>query len=206
MERLKIPRVSLDTPGFCSHANVVAGAKAFGIHHFCQDDIHQYVSDPDWGTEPDEMVEMGLHFLPETHVMARQNWSFKQIEKLLNEARMVVILDITDDLQRVSNITHRLVNNVDGHYVILSGIRDIKGIKYGKIIDPSQEEIVKPGACGAILTEEENVYWLPLDLLDGIWNDENKDGSLNDHWALVMLHPEDDPSILEKYRNQGKIS
>lgn len=205
MKELNIKRLPLDTPGFCSHADVVAGARALGINHSCQTDIHEYVSDPEWGTEPEEMLKMGRHFVPETHVVVGEHWSFYALEKLLTEARVVVILDIEDNLARFSKSEKIPVNDVDGHYVILAEIKDIDGIKYGKVIDPSKDEIVQPGSYGAILTEEENVYYLPLTELDYIWHDTKKDGSLNDHWAMVMLHPDDDPSVLAKYRNQAKI-
>lgn len=200
MEKLVITRIPLDTEDFCSHADVIAGARAFNINHSCQTDIHKYVSDPVWGTEPEEMLKMGNHFLPETHVFAREHWNFYTLEKLLTEARVIVILDIEDNLARFDKVKKVPVNNVDGHYVILAEIKNIDGIKHGKIIDPSKDEIVQAGSYGAVLTDEENVYYLPLTELDYIWHDTNKDGSLNDHWAMVMLHPDDDPSVLDSYR------
>ena len=109
-------------------------------------------------------------------------------------------MDVTDCLDRVNKITGEPVNDIDGHYVILSKIVKMENTLYALIIDPSKDEIAVEGSNGIINTSQENVYFIPLDVLDRLWIDDKKDGSVNDHWALVMLHPDDNPSILDKFR------
>ena len=122
MERLLIQRIPLNTPGYCSHACVEMAAKAFGVEHICQENVHHHVAHPKWGTEPQEMVKMALDFLPADHILARQNWTFQELTELLDTGQVVVILDIEDNLQRVSKKTGLPINDVDGHYVILAEI------------------------------------------------------------------------------------
>jgi len=104
------------------------------------------------------------------------------------------------NLQRVSKKTGLPINDVDGHYVILAEIAG-RTEAYGKIIDPSKNDIVIAGTRGAVLTDMENVYWLPLRCLEEIWHDVNIDLSPNSHWAMVLLSPKSDPAILAEYRN-----
>jgi hypothetical protein len=195
-----IPRIPLNEAGLCAHALVEGGAQAFEINHIHQNDLHAHVADPDWGTEPIELYEMARDFLPDNHILAKEHWQLKEVRKLLSSARVVMILDVTDCLERVDKVLDKKVDGVDGHYVTLSKLVEINNTLYGLIIDPSKDEIVIEGNYGVINTNQENVYFIPYHILDRIWIDSKKDGSINDHWALVMLHPEDDPLVLEEFK------
>ncbi len=198
-EDFTIQRIPLNTESWCGHALIHSAAISFNIAHVCQKDLHNYVSDPNWGTEKGELYKMARSFLPKDHILMKENWSKEDLDKLNEKARVVVILDTTDILKRVSNITGKIVNDVDGHYISYLG--------NGLIIDPSAEEIVvgpdtEPENKGVILTDCPNIYYLSDEILEKIWFDTNKNGSINKHLALVMLHPDDDPSILEEYRKK----
>jgi hypothetical protein len=195
-----IPRIPLDEEGLCAHATIESAARAFKIKHIHQDDLHIHVGDPSWGTEPAELTEMSKELLPDDHIFAKEKWTFDEISSLLGQARVVIVLDVTDCLDRVSKITGEHVNEVDGHYVILSKLVKMENTTHALIIDPSKEEIVVEGSYGIINTNQENVYLIPFEVLDRLWIDDKKDGSLNDHWALVMLHPDDDPGVLDRFR------
>jgi len=201
-ENFIIQRISLNTESWCGHALIHSAAIAFNINHVCQKDLHNFVSDPSWGTEKKELYQMARSFLPATHILMRENWTKNELDELNGKARVVTILDTTDVLVRISNKTGKKVNDVDGHYITYLG--------NGLIIDPSAEEIVvgpdtDPANEGVILTDCPNIYYVSDEILERIWTDTNKNGGVNNHLALVILHPDDDPSVLEKYRNQGKI-
>jgi hypothetical protein len=207
-ENFIIPRIPLDKPGLCAHALIVSGAQAFEVIHTCQKDMHVHVKDPKWGTEPIEITKMARTILPDSHICVKEGWNFDELTKLFDEGRIVAVLDVTDMLSRYDKVLKSEVgkDEVDGHYVTLAGIHDGMAV----IVDPSADEIVHEGKnnddnFGVRLTDCENIYLLPLSSLDEMWHDTKKDGTLNDHWALVMLHPDDDASVLEKYKNQGKI-
>jgi len=195
-----IPRIPLNEEGLCAHATIESAARAFKISHIHQDDLHIHVGDPDWGTEPGELIEMAKEFLPDTHIFARENWNLEELDKLLMEKRVVIILDVTDSLDRVDKVLDQKVDTVDGHYVILSKLVKIDNTIYALILDPSKDQIVIEGSHGIINTNQENVYFIPYENLDKLWVDDKKDGSLNDHWALVLLHPDDDPGVLDQFR------
>jgi hypothetical protein len=195
-----IPRIPLNEAGKCAHGTIESGAQAFEIKHIKQKDLHIHVLDPEWGTEPDELAEMPRSFLPDSHILVREHWKQEEVEKLLSSARVVMVLDVTDCLERVDKVLGKKVDGVDGHYIILAQLKEIQKVPYALIIDPSKDEIVVEGNYGVINTREENVYYIPYDVLDKLWVDDKKDGSLNDHWALVMLHPDDDPAVLDQFR------
>ncbi|MCX6704422.1 MAG: hypothetical protein NTZ07_03165 [Candidatus Woesebacteria bacterium] len=195
-----IPRIPLDDAGLCAHATIESAASAFGIVHIHQKDLHPHVSNPEWGTEPSELVKMSKAFLPDSNIFAREHWDLTETKKLLSSARVVMVLDVIDCLERVDKVLGKKVEGVDGHYIILAKIVEIQEKPYALIIDPSKDEIVVEGNYGVINTNQENVYFMPFDVLEKIWIDDKKDGSLNDHWALVMLHPDDDPAILDQFR------
>jgi len=197
---LATPRIPLDAPGLCAHATVEQGLVKFGITDNNQNKMHINVKNPDWGTEPDEIFEMAKMSLKSDHILQKTNWNFKEIKKLISIARVNIILDVTDCLDRIDKIDGKKVEGVDGHYIILETIVNISGLEYGLIIDPSKDEIVQGTSHGIITTNEENVYFIPLSELDLIWQDDKKDGSINNHWALVMLHPDDNSNILDQFR------
>lgn len=207
-EHFIIPRIPLDAPGLCAHALVVSCAQAFDIRHTCQKDMHVHVKDPKWGTENAEIKKMAKTILPDSYICEKEGWKFEEFSELFEKGRVVIILDVTDMLTRYDRVIKKEVgkDEIDGHYVILAGINGGKAV----IVDPSADEIVHEGKdgddnFGVQTTDCENIYLLPLNSLDKMWWDTEKKGRKNYHWALVMLHPDDDPSILEKYRNQGKI-
>lgn len=196
-----VPRIPLDEPGLCAHATIESMAKAFDINHIKQRHLHVHVSDPEWGTEPEELEKMAKCFLKNDHFFSKENWTFNDVSCLFNSTiRVGMILDVTDSLERINKVTNEKVTDVDGHYIILASLKEINNKPYGLIIDPSKEEIVIEGENGIINTSQENVYFIPYEILDTIWIDDKKNGLVNDHWALVMVHPDDNPSILDELK------
>lgn len=195
-----IPRIPLNEEGLCAHATIESAARAFKIKNIKQDDLHIHVNDPDWGTEPEELIEMARDVIDDTHILAKDKWRLNEVKSLLESSRAVLIIDITDCLDRVDKTSGEKVAGVDGHYVILSRIIYINNEPYALLIDPSKDEIVVEGNYDVITTNTENEYFLPFRILDKLWVDDKKDMSLNDHWGLVLLHPKDDPAILEEFR------
>ncbi len=165
--------------------------------------MHVHVKDPKWGTENIEIIKMAKTILPDFHICVKEGWRFNELSELFDKGRVVIILDVTDMLNRYDKVLKREVekDEVDGHYVTLAGTHNGMAV----IIDPSADEIVqekKDGEdnYGIQLTDCENIYLLPLSSLDKMWWDTMKNGEINNHWALVMLHPDDNPMILDKYR------
>jgi hypothetical protein len=202
-ENFIIPRIPLDEAGLCAHALIVSASKSFEIKHTCQKDMHVHVKDPKWGTEHIEIIKMAKTILPESHICAKEGWNIEELSKLLDEGRVVIILDVTDMLSRYDKVLKKEVgkDEIDGHYVTLAGINSGMAV----IVDPSADEIVHEGKNGEYnfgvqLTDCENIYLLPLSSLDKMWWDTEKNGRETNHWALVLLHPDDDSMILDKYR------
>ncbi len=202
-ENFIIQRIPLDAPGLCAHALVISGAQAFRIGHVCQKDMHAHVKDPVWGTEPSEITKMAQMILLDSHICVKEDWTFTEFTELFDRGRVVVTLDVTDTLSRFDKVLQKEVgkDKIDGHYVILKGIHNEMAL----ISDPSADEIVHEDntsgeGLGVITTKDENIYYLPLHSLDKMWWDTYKNGKKNNHWAIVMLHPDDDPMILDKYR------
>ncbi len=195
-----VQRIPLDKPGLCAHALVVSTAQAFGIDLACQKDMHVHVADPIWGTEPSEITKMAQTILPDSHICVKEGWTFRELTELFDKGRIVVILDVTDMLSRFDKVLQEEVgkDKVDGHYVILAGIHNRMAV----IIDPSADEIVHEDNSdeqnfGVKTTDCDNIYLLPPASLEKMWWDTNKNGTINDHWALVMLHPDDDPKNIK---------
>lgn len=194
MSEFIIPRIPLDAEGLCAHATIESANIAFGLPKITQDLLSRFVTDSNWGTEPTELINMARSILPVDHIIFGKNFSLQKLQNIFEKYRAVIILDITDKLNRISKKTGKCVNDVDGHYVIFAGIVDEMAI----IIDPSADEIatdqgIYSKKLGLVLTDCENIYKLPISSLESIWNDTKKDGSINNKWALIMIHPDDDP-------------
>ena len=198
---LRIPLIKID---YCAPAGVQAPLCFFG-KIVTQEGLSCFVKDFGWGTEPIEAQSMSEFCLGKKHVLAQEDWDIDVLSELISNNRVAAVLDLTDELERKCIVEDHTVADIDGHYVGWDKTKVIHGKKYARIVDPSYEDVVVEGTKGAILTEENNVYWLPLESLVEMWHDKNKNETENYHWALVMLHPDDDPSVLEKYRFQGKI-
>jgi hypothetical protein len=196
-----ISRQTLEEEGYCAPATVRSVALAFGFNNYSLKDMKKHISNPAWGTKPTEIVDMFSDILPKKYILAKENWTFNELEEVVNCPEKVgIVVDITDKLKRFSKTDGKFVSEdiVDGHYVIVSAIVNINDTKYALIIDGSKDEIVQKGE-GLILTNYENIYFVKQCLFESMWSDENFDGSKNFHWACVAVHPADNPLVLEKY-------
>ena len=201
MKEFNIQRISLFGEGYCGTGFVETIVAACGITDYKQNQMLKYISDIGWGIEPQEIVSMLSERIPATHLVAKENWDFDEVKDLLCKGRVGMGLDVTDILYRVDKVTGSPVppDKIDGHYILLEDIVNINGTDYVVVIDSSKDEIVQPQK-GVIITEWENIYLVSESLFKQMWYDVNKDGSINKCWGVAVLHPEDDPSILEEFR------
>lgn len=198
-ERLDIQRIPRVFEGFCGLPLLQTAAQTFGIPTYSQSEMLKYISNRSWGSDQDEMRNIACTMFPETHVLAKEDWTFRDLIKILRE-RVVVIANMTDILPRYDIDLKRPVPHdaADGHYVIIRSVTRVDGEYHVNIIDPSRDEIVQPAKGIAVCGE--NVYSLCATRFMSIWCDLKKNGYLNWHWLMVMLDPKEDPRILDKHR------
>jgi len=200
-----VPSIPLDQSEFCGQASFKYGTAAIGVEVVeSQDDLRVYVSDKTWGTQPHEQEQMALAYLPPSHVLAKTHWEMENLEEILDSPNTVAVINIHDNFIRINEEGSISDSPPDGHYINLWTFVEINSVKYAVIVDSSTEKIME-NHPDVLHTKYDRVYLIKVKLLESIWHDKLKNGEENFHWAMVLVSPKADASILEKYRNQDKI-
>lgn len=195
-----VPSVSLDQSEYCGQASFKYAAAAVKVDvPESQEDLRSFVSDKTWGTQPQEQLKMALAYLPETHVLAKTHWEMQNLEELLESPDTVAVINIHDNFVRLNGDGEISDEPPDGHYIDVWTFVVINSIKYAVIIDSSTEKIME-NHPDVLHTKYDCVYLITTRLLESIWHDKLKNGDENFHWAMVLVSPKADPSLLEKFR------
>ena len=200
-----VPCIPLERSEYCGQSSLQYALIAILIDGVeSQEELRRFVSDKIWGTQPHEQENMALAYLPKSHVFAKTNWRIEELEEILENPEAVAVINIHDDFVRIAKEGGISTDPPDGHYVNVWTFIEINAIRYAVVVDCSTEKIIE-GHNGVLHTKYEGVYLIKTDYLESIWHDTLINGEENFHWAMVLISPEANPSILEKYRFQGKI-
>ena len=195
-----VPSIPLDKSEYCGQASFKYAAAAISVEvPESQEDLRDYVSDMTWGTQPHEQVNMALAYLPDSHVLAKTHWEMKNLEEILESRDTVAVINIHDNFVRLNEDGEVSDDPPDGHYINVWTFVEINSEKYAVIIDSSTEKIME-NHPDVLHTKYECVYLITTRLLESIWHDKLKNGSENFHWAMVLVSPKVDASVLEKFR------
>lgn len=200
-----VPCIPLERSEYCGQAAFKYSLSTIGIDTIeSQEDLRRFVLNKEWGTQPHEQVNMALAYLPESHILAKTHWKIEELEKILESPDVIAVINIHDDFVRIAKKGSISTDPPDGHYVNIWTFVEMEGRKYAVVVDGSTEKIME-GHNGVLHTKYEGVYLITTDYLESIWHDTLINGEENFHWAMVLISPDANSSILEKYRNKGKI-
>lgn len=201
-----IPCVPLERSEYCGQAAFQYALMAINVTCLeSQEELRKFVSDRLWGTQPHEEVNMASTYLPQSHILAKTDWSIKDLEEILDSPDAVAVINIHDNFVRIAKEGHISEEPPDGHYLDVWTFLEFDGKKYAVVIDSSTEKIME-GHNGVLHTKYEGVYLIPTIYLESIWHDTLKNGEKNMRWGMILISPNANASILDKYRNQGKLN
>lgn len=195
-----VPCIPLERSEYCGQSSLQYALMAILIDGVeSQEELRRFVSDKIWGTQPHEQENMALAYLPKSHVFAKTNWTITELEEILENPQAVAIINIHDDFVRIGKKGEISTDLPDGHYVNVWTFVEVNAEKYAVVVDGSTEKIMEDHN-GVLHTKYNGVYLIQTDYLESIWHDKLKNGDDNYHWAMILISPGADPSILGKYK------
>jgi hypothetical protein len=195
-----VPSIPIDESEYCGQASFKYAAAAISVDvPESQEELRMFVSDKSWGTQPNEQENMALTYLPESHFLAKTHWQMADLEEILESPDTVAVINIHDNFARIAEDGELSDAPPDGHYINVWTFVEIDSIKYAVIIDSSTEKMMETHP-DVLHTKYDSVYLITTKLLESLWHDKLKNGDENFHWAMVLVSPKAEASILNKFR------